>query len=68
MPVSFCPSTDLCDVEHVGDETQQDECKHTVIGMRNALFGTRIRKGSRVAASAYKNDADVKYRRVEKEN
>ena len=33
MPVSFCPAPDSGDVGDLGNETEQDEDKHAVIGV-----------------------------------
>jgi len=38
MPVFFCPSPDGSDGGYLGDETEQDENEHPVIGMGNFLF------------------------------
>ena len=45
FPVSFCPAIDFGNVGHSGDEDEENEREHPVIGMGHALFGARVGQG-----------------------
>ena len=45
VPLSFCPSSDFGDGGQLGEESEEYEGEHTVIGVGDSLFGSRIGQG-----------------------